>query len=311
VPETIGGYAADEICLGCHEATMMPPRPDAPPSTPTIHVTMGGINPTHGACGGFVSLQGDFFGDEHGAGYRVQMRLKGTQEWHDLPVYLWRNTVIKFKIPCWTFLPGDYVVRVITPTGKSNRVRFVLNGRSKVTAISPAAGSCQRSITLSGIGFGNRRSQMCPDGYNGVHHVVDITSLWGTYSALNYTEWTDNSIKVKLDSLFVDADDTHAVERNFVQDDSTGACPEEPAVDGCDSLPLGVYAVSLKAVYFGDEDASGDLSGGDTIFQVVDSEPVCFELIAPPSDAEPSETIELKMFGGDGTCFISTALDRR
>jgi hypothetical protein len=311
IPEAVPGFSANEMCLGCHWI-IMPESPEPPPSAPVIDITTAGIQPNHGCCGVLVALRGDFFGDEHGAGYRVQMKPKGDDEWHDMPVYLWTDTVIRCKIPCKIFSPGNYKVRVMTPAGNSNRVNFILTSRNAVSAISPAAGPCDGWITLSGIGFGSRRSEMSPDGYNGVHHVVDVISLEGTYSALNYTHWSDNSIKVKLDDLFADTADPHTGQRNFVQDDGSGGCSEEPTINGCDSLPLGVYSVSLKAIYFGDEDASGHLSCGDTIFQVVVSDPVYFELVEHSTDevaSAVSPRLELKRSGGDGCCFISTALE--
>ena len=86
---------------------------------------------------------------------------------------------------------------------------------------------------------------------------------------------------------------------------------------GCDQLAHGTYSVYFKAIYFGDEDASGGLSCGDTIYQVVASDPIHYELIDGPGNGDgngvstPSSlaAIELKRSGGDGCCFISTALE--
>jgi hypothetical protein len=76
----------------------------------------------------------------------------------------------------------------------------------------------------------------------------------------------------------------------------------------------------LQAVYFGDEDGSGDLSCGDIIFQVVASAPAYFELKSSlieeedpvesdDSSLSPQGKIRL-VLGEDGSacCFISTAL---
>jgi hypothetical protein len=308
--ETAPGFTNDEMCLGCHETTLMPQRPEAPPSSPVIDITTAGIQPNHGGCGAVVILRGEFFGDEHAAGHRVQMKRQGEDVVHDMPVYLWTDTLVRFEVPCWTLSSGNYQVRVMTPAGNSNRVNFTLTDRNKVAAISPAAGPCDEWITLSGIGFGDRRSEVLADGYNGVHRVVDFVSCEGTYIALEYKDWNNTSIRTKLHGAFKDTTDSLTGQRNYVHDGATGGCAEESTVMGCDQLSLGTYAVCVRTIYYGDEDGSGGLSGGDTIFQVVASDPVSFELIDPRTDELVpafSPTARIK-FGGDG-CFISTALE--
>jgi hypothetical protein len=312
LPETAPGFTANEMCFGCHETTMMPERPEAPLSGPVLDITTAGIQPNHGACGAVVNLRGEFFGDEHAAGHRVQMKLRDADVWHDMPVYLWTDTLIRFEVPCWTLAPGNYRVAVMTPTGKSNRVNFTLTGWHRVAAVSPDAGACDEWITLSGIGFGDRRSEVFADGYNGVHRVVDFVSCEGTYTALGYKDWSDTSIKTGPYRVFKDRTDAHTGHRNYVQDDGSGGCAEEPTMMGCDQLSLDTYRLYVRAIYFGDEDGSGGLSCGDTIFQVVVSDPVSFELIEHPTDevaSAVSSRLQLKRSGGDGCCFISTALE--
>jgi hypothetical protein len=146
------------------------------------------------------------------------------------------------------------------------------------------------------------------DSYYGVHHVVDFVASAGTYTATRYRNWNDNQIDVRLFDLFKDQTDTCGVDpykagiprngRNFVKDsgdensdslitcDNTAPaydeCQAEPIIPRCDCLALGTYAIYVKAIYFGDDDASGDLSCGDTIFQIEMSDSAYFELTNMP-----------------------------
>jgi hypothetical protein len=319
-PETTDppdGFTAGEKCIACHgEDLPAPPRP--PGKKPVIDNTTEGIVPKHGACGCIVTLTGKHFGQQSVVGYEVQMKAKDSESrWIDMPIQSWTKMRIEFKVPCWDFAPGNYKVRVVTPTGKSNRVNFTLTGWNTVRCISPHAGPCDEWITFSGVGLGNKRSEMSADGYNGVHRFVDFVSSQGTYTALKYKDWADTSVKTQLHSVFEDTMDAHTGHRNFVQDDGNSGCAEEPTMMGCDELAYGTYSVYVKAVYFGDEDASGGLSCGDTIYQVVVSDPMHFDLIEGPGNGDgngaptPSCSIrlQLKRSGGDGCCFISTALE--
>jgi hypothetical protein len=136
-------------------------------------------------------------------------------------------------------------------------------------------------ITLSGSGgFQSAQSKIYADGYHGVHHIVDFVCRVdpvcqkGTCTAKNYTNWSDTSIEVRICDTFKDEDDPNTGQRNFVQDDGSEDCADEPTI----SQPPDIFAVYVRTIYFGDNDANGELSCGDTIFQVVRSAPEIFEV---------------------------------
>ncbi len=85
-----------------------------------------------------------------------------------------------------------------------------------------------------------------------------------TYTALQYRNFSDVRSKVGFFNFFEDGIDPNTGERNFVQDDGSGSCPEEPTIRMCGDLELGLYEVYVRTIYFCDEDGSGDLSCGDT-----------------------------------------------
>ena len=276
-PESTTGIYADEQCFGCH-ADLIENQPAPPPCNPAINNEILGMQPRHGTCGTIVTLRGECFGEEHYPGYMVQMRLAGEQGWITAPIHSWTDTLIEIQIPCLNV--GNYDVRVTTPTNNSNQVVFTLKDWESANNISPTSGPCGTWITISGPGrFGDSQSSML-DEYNGVHHVVDFVATQGTYSAINYRNWSNGSIDVELKNLFVDKIDPNTELRNFVKDDGSGSCEIEDTIRLCDELNLGTYSVYVKSIYFGDEDGSGDLTCGDTIFQVAISDPVFFELNA-------------------------------
>jgi hypothetical protein len=305
-PTMHGDFTSNEICGGCHVITNIPEPPPPPRRRPAIDATIAGIQPNHASCGAMVTLRGKRFGAEHTAGYRVQMKLQYSDNpWVDVPVHLWTKTLIAFEVPCWTLPPGNYKVRVVTPTGKCNSV-FALEGLMSVASVDPEASSYGERITISGVGFGNVQAEVYANGYNGVHRVVDFISPDGIYTALDYKSWGDTSIKVTLCNVFQDNVDLEKHERNFTQNDgSSDSCPEEPTE--CINLQQGIYSVCVKAIYFGDEDASGGLSCGDTIFQVVASDVVTGD----PMQPAPMPDANIRIAGNeeDGTsgCFIGTA----
>jgi hypothetical protein len=235
---------------------------------------------------------------------------------------------------------GNYLVRVHTEVGytygNSNRVAFTLtDGGLPLALITPLRGPCSTIITLNGIGFQDQRSRILPDQtYYGVHHVVDFVNSNGEFTAIRYVNWSNTQIKVKVYDWFQDGTDTCSInpdtgqpsnERNCVRDigdenaDASVTCDNaapvydecaaEPVLKSCNELGLGTYSVYVKAIYFGDDDASGGLSCGDTIFQVETSGPQYFELTNAPYiyNLSPKQIIDvnaapyplLKIFGGN------------
>jgi hypothetical protein len=146
---------------------------------------------------------------------------------------------------------------------------------------SPWTGPCGTWIEVVGSSFGSAQEEMS-DG-TGVRRVVDFVAPSGTYTALKYRNWSDGRFEVRFLNFFEDLIDPNTDERNFVQDDASGACPQEPTIRKCGNLEIGVYALYVKSIYFDDADSSGALSCGDNISEVVSSDPVYFELTNEPT----------------------------
>ena len=302
-PETTPGFTADQQCWGCH-GSGIPDPPPTPSCKPAIDTSIYGIQPNHGCCGVLVTLRGECFGAEHMIGYRVQIAEKtccgAPLEWLDVPaIHAWTSTLIEFEIPCYFIEPGNYWVRVKTPYGRSNKRVFSVEDCPSLLTIDPVLGPCGTWIKFFGEegDFGTAQEEMF-DSYNGVRRIVDFVASSGTYTAMRYRNWNDDSkersFEVRFYNFFEDGKDTCGEPtqlRNFVQDDGTAVpsgrcsghvCPDEPTIKKCDCLALGLYSVYVKAIYFGDEDGNGTLNCGDTIFQVAKSNPACFELTNDP-----------------------------
>jgi len=267
-PEITPGFAPDEMCMGCHGDTITANAP-GPLEVPFIQI----IEPAYGVCGAIVTLRGVNFG-QGGYNYHIQFKMPNGN-WMDLPIYSWTSTQIEFQVPCWEVAPRNYKVRVETPGGESNQLNFTVQNVA-VSALSPGIGACGIELTVEGVGFGNSQSQML-DYYFGVHHVVDFVASQGAFTAVEYGDWSDNSFSVKFSTFFEDGLDQVTQERNFIRDDDI-----EPLITRCSLMGTGLWSVRLKTVYFGDDDGSLSLSSGDTIFQIVPSNPKYFELIYPP-----------------------------
>jgi hypothetical protein len=112
--------------------------------------------------------------------------------------------------------------------------------------------------------------------------VVDFVGLGGTYTAINYPTWNDTQIVVSFGETFQDQIDPATGQRNYVQDDGSGACPNEPTLSNCDGMPADTYAVLVRAIYFRDEDSTGTLTCGDTIIETGASDPFYFDLVDTP-----------------------------
>jgi hypothetical protein len=302
-PQVKPGYTVDMQCFGCHGDTVPSFEEDS-----SCEPVIDSQSTVAGSCGMVVTLKGNCFGEEHITGRQVQLKLKAdpVAEWTNMPIHTWTDNFIEFKIPCWILTSGNYLVRVHTENGNSNKTIFTIKDNPSLLSITPDRGSCSEWITLNGNGFDVKQSKMF-DSYYGVTHVVDFVASSGVYTATIYRNWTDESFQVKLYKLFKDKVDTCSIDpltqqpwnyRNFVQDvgDEGGTagvkcdnaapiydeCAAEPTIPRCDSLSIGTFSVYIKAIYFGDEDASGDLSCGDTIFQVETGDPKYFELTNVP-----------------------------
>jgi len=287
---------------------------------PVIDAGIEGIQPTHGLSDAIVTLRGYNFGDEHISGRRVEMTLSPVTPssiWTEVPIYDWTDdTQIKWRLPGWTFAPGEYSVRVVTEVGFSNTRTFWMEDHPNLQTVYPDSGSCGTLITLSGNGgFQSAQSKIYADGYHGVHHVVDFASQDGTYTAKNYENWNDTSLEVRLCDAFKDEIDPNTGQRNFVQDDGSGDCADEPTI----SLVPDTYLAYVRTIYFGDNDSSGELSCGDAIFQVAASNPSGPFQVVPAIDkignrkCYPGEKIRIRGSGfgavqGDSVVHINNKI---
>jgi hypothetical protein len=329
-PQVTPGYGTNEQCYGCH-GDSIPHWVDPGACTPTIAGGSDGLVPISGGCGAIAVIRGSCFGEEHIAGSAVQFarRVAGLCDWpnaQDLPIRAWNNTYIEWGLPCWTYAPGNYCVRVKTDGGNSNRVVFTVKDHPTALSVSPTSGACAQLLTISSTGgFDGQRNKMF-DSYYGVSRIVDFVASAGVYTATRYASWTDTSVQVRVQDFFMDQVDTCSIdpltgqnrnERNFAQDTGTqnlcgvtDQCLAEPTLKACDDLAIGTYSIYVKAVYFGDDDENGRLSCGDTIYQVETSDPVSFELTNDPYihklnpkqivDADPPAVLSLlKIFGGN------------
>ncbi|MEW5801657.1 MAG: hypothetical protein AB1847_06080 [bacterium] len=283
-PTEYGQFTADQQCMGCHAdlfGVALPEPPTPPAAPPALDEEAIGIQPSHGCCGTVVTLRGANFGEQRGEGYAVQLDVDG--EWTDMPVHAWTDNLIEFEVPCWSpLVAGNFDVQVVTPTGESNHRVFTLeNCAPPILTSAPEAGTCGTWITVSfedyGIGsFGDTRTEMFDDNYHGVCRLVDFSSSQGMYTALDYRNWSNESFEVRVYDFYKDRADDETGGRNYVQD------LDEPVNLKCSDMALGKWAVYVKYIFFGDEDADGVLSEGDTIFQVMTSDPLYFELTKTP-----------------------------
>jgi hypothetical protein len=124
-------FEANEMCFGCH-GDVVPWVPGERLRIPAININPQGINPTSGTEGYLVELTGEAFGDKYGEGKAVQLkqRVDGAV-WINMPISSWADDTIVFEIPCRTFNPGNYRVRVYNEGSSplnhySNQVGFTI-----------------------------------------------------------------------------------------------------------------------------------------------------------------------------------------
>jgi hypothetical protein len=296
-------FTVNEQCEGCHADSAALWDPEIPDCPPWIDPEVDGIQPKYASCGAVVTLRGGCFGEEHTIDRWIEVRQRSGggwapgSTWITLPIHGWTDTMIEFEAACYALVAGNYRVRVVTEVGTSNQAAFVLNESPNLAAISPAQGPCGTQVTLSGAGgFGNNQSQLFADSYHGVHHAVHFWSLGGEYTVTqnSIVSWSDTSVVMRIWDFFEDGIDPCAQDwwgtgiplPNYIQDqDGITApcdCPDETTIKRCECASLGVWSVYVKSIYYGDEDTSGDLSCGDTIFEIEKSDPVYFEFTGEP-----------------------------
>jgi len=256
-----------------------PPCIPCPTQVPQI----SSVDPPEGVpnAGVLFTVQGQRFGDRHTSGRKLEIEVNSVWGNYSQLVYSWTDTTVRFWLRPWTFpTVGAYNLRIVTENGNSNQVPFTMAEYPSVEEVTPESDVCNTWITLDPAGsFQAQQSKMLPDGY-GVHQVVEFVGPDGTRTAINYRNWSSTSLEVSFGDVFEDQIDPATGERNYVQDDGSGACANEPTVTDCTTMPTDMYpyGVYLKVIYYKDEDSSSDLSCGDTIVQVETSHPYYFYL---------------------------------
>jgi hypothetical protein len=251
---------------------------------PTSAPSIATMDRPAGMPSALITITGANFGDRRTGARKVEVQLDSDplSPWVQFPIYAWSDALIKWKVPAWVVPPDDYRVRVVTESGTSNEVVFTIEEHPTLESIDTASGPCDTAIVLAGNGFQDQQSTMYADGIHGVHITVDFVGPDATYSAINYSNWTDASLGVNMGDLFEDQIDPGTGARNYIQDDGSAGCSNEPTISSCAGMNSGFYGIMLRAIYFRDEDASGNLSCGDTVLQVETSTPAYFQLAGVP-----------------------------
>jgi hypothetical protein len=238
-----------------------------------------------------VTLTGTDFGHKQGfqcGDYKVQMQ-EG-DNWVDLPVIVWTDTLIEWALPPHLFTSYEYHrVRVETPTGISNeREYYVLpspmidriEDNTGKDAVGPPAGWLTVYSRLDASQpFGNQGTfsdmgekwyedtlgGMCSNFFGAIY-VVTLTSLNDRFCVQVYDKWNasgnKDSFKAKLENPWRDDDG------DFFKDDDEPICPSMDCV-----IPPGPYSVQVCVIIYADSNGHGGFSGDkDTIYQVVKSE---------------------------------------
>jgi len=267
-PEVYRNYSTNEQCFGCHGTSLPDYLPETPPAGPEIT----DMSPNIGACDGYYTLTGNYFGSDKTVDRWVEMTptLGGT--WEQLPILSWTSTQIEFQVPCWIYAEGNYGVRVHTEVGNSNYEVLKLKSQASVTSISPTSGPCREIITVNGNDFDNfgvGRDGVNAEGY-GEAKVVVFSASVGQFTATVYANWTDTSFLVRFGDLFEDLDG------DYVRDSN------EPLLKQCEDTPLGQYSMYVRTIYYEDGDASGNYSDGDIVHQMATSDPEYFTMAEEP-----------------------------
>ncbi len=136
-----------------------------------------------------------------------------------------------------------------------------------VEYIDPPLGGYRTGIRLVGSGFGDQRSGMF-DANDGYHSFVTFSSKhFHPYQlvATTYSAWSNTSVTVKFENLFVDTD---------------GDClPDTPALP---PLPPDDYQVTFGTIVFHDNNSNGSYDTGDELTHILTSDPVTFTLTDDP-----------------------------
>src|SRR3989304_425354 len=286
-PSLYRTFASNEKCMACHGGAVQD-YTGGLLNKPAIDMALGSIQPLAGSLGTIITLKGQNFANQHTIDRSVELRPTDSSEpWKSVPIVSWTDTMIEWDFPCLAFTPGNYDVTVKTEAGRSNkRVFTVKDYPCIVFYLLTSSGPYGTWINISGccLSIGNA---VFTDGYHGVKGVLTFTNASGTWIATKFMDCGSYCIKVRFQDFYQDKNG------NYVQD------LDEPFSSPIEFL-TGNYEVRNKVIYFGDEDGSGNLSPGDTIFNTYESSPLIFTLTdwpiiyrLSPAECAPGNMIKI------------------
>jgi hypothetical protein len=209
---------------------------------PTLVPNIDSIEPLLGAENSLITINGQNFGDRHTGDRDVLL----TESPGTVPALIlsWTNNNIQFRFPPQQFVPGTIQVKVQTENGESNQKDFEL--RQKLLHIESMAHPGTAVLRLSGLGFGDSRQYVRPDGYGWVSTVtLNHPDQTIPISPDSITSWSDTEIQLTLPAIQFD-----------------------------------FYGVTVETTYFFDLDGNGVYTSGfDTIYQTVTGDPQLFRPI--------------------------------
>jgi hypothetical protein len=186
-----------------------------PSQTPVIN----SIEPPVGIDNAVVIVRGQNFGDRH-TGNRDVMLVGDTYS-IAAPIISWTSNEIQFRFPPWQFAPGTIQVKVKTEIGESNQVDFPLRDHPSLYSFEHTDAT---GIRLTGLGFGDIRESMRPDGYGWKSAVTfNHPDEMIIVAPGNITSWSDTEIQLTLPALQIDSYGIAVVTRYFYDTDGNGS----------------------------------------------------------------------------------------
>jgi hypothetical protein len=185
-----------------------------PSQTPVID----SIEPPIGANNAAVIVRGQNFGDSHTADRDVM--LVGDTYSIAAPIISWTANEIRFHFPPQQFAPGTIPVKVKTEIGESNQMDFLLRNHPSLYSLGHTDTT---GIRLTGLGFGDIRESVRPDGY-GWKSALTFNHPDGMIVVApgNITSWNDTEIQLTLPALQTDSYGIAVVTRYFYDTDGNG-----------------------------------------------------------------------------------------
>jgi hypothetical protein len=159
--------------------------------------------------------------------------------------------------------------------------------RSYPPELVPTQGGYGTTLSVDGFRFGDQPSAMMDSQY-GCYRVITFSDQSMTFVATRYPLWSDLKLKVKFKDLFADGDG------DYLQDE------DEPFLSQ-DQLSLEDYTLTVKTVWFRDQNNNGAYDNGEEIHDAVSDDSPVFTLTdAPvisairPDPQEPGKVIRIK-----------------